>query len=149
VAAALLRRGAHRLVQTRRPADHADAGTAPLRSRNIGPFRGDLQSAVARLGPAPLPTLTERTLPDPAALRDRLAIVRERGWDAVDQELEIGRRSAAAQVFDSGGRAMTALALSCGTLECSMDRLLGEFLPPLLDTARAISKAPGAGRRDG
>ena len=101
------------------------------------------------LGPARLPALTEWTLTDPAALRDRLAVVRERGWDAVDQELEIGRRSAAAPVFDSGGRAITALALSCGTLECSMDRLLGEFLPPLRDTARAISEALGAGLRGG
>lgn len=103
----------------------------------------------AVLGPDPLPALTEQTLTDPAALRDRLAIVRQRGWDAVDQELEIGRRSAAAPIFDGDGRAIAALALSCGTLECSMDRLTGEFLPPLLATAHAISDALGAGLRTG
>jgi IclR family transcriptional regulator, pca regulon regulatory protein len=97
----------------------------------------------------PLPALTEHTLTDPAALRDRLALVRDRGWDAVDQELETGRRSAAAPVFDSAGRAIAALALSCGTLECSMDQLTGEFLPPLRDTARAISEALGAGLQGG
>jgi IclR family transcriptional regulator, pca regulon regulatory protein len=92
----------------------------------------------------PLPALTESTVTDPAALRDRLSQVRARGWDVVDQELEIGRRSAAAPVFDSGGRAIAALALSCGTLECSVQRLTDEFLPPLLATARAISSALGA-----
>ncbi len=103
--------------------------------------------AEAVLGPGPLPALTEWTLTDPAALRDRLAVVRERGWDAVDQELEIGRRSGAVPVFDGDKRAIAALALSCGTLECSMDQLTGEFLPPLQATARAISEALGAGLR--
>jgi DNA-binding IclR family transcriptional regulator len=68
------------------------------------------------LGSSPLPALTEWTLTDPAALRDRLAIVRDRSWVAVDQELEIGRRSAAAPIFDGDGRAIAALALSCDTL---------------------------------
>ena len=102
----------------------------------------------AVLGPAPLPALTEWTLTDPAALRDRLAMVRERGWDVVDQELEIGRRSGAAPVFDGDGRVIAALALSCGTLEWSMERSSpSEFLPPLQETARAISEALGAGLR--
>lgn len=95
----------------------------------------------------PLPALTEWTLTDPAELRTRLATVRERGWDAVDQELELGRRSAAAPVFDGDGRAIAALALSCGTLECSMDRLTGEILPPLRAAADAISDGLGAGLR--
>lgn len=97
----------------------------------------------------PLAPLTERTLTDPAKLRDRLAIVRERGWDAVDQELEIGRRSAAAPVFDGDGRVIAALSLSCGTLECSMERLTGHFLPPLCAGAATISQALGSGARDG
>jgi len=102
----------------------------------------------ALLDSGPLPALTERTLTDPAALRERLSLVRARGWDAVDQELEIGRRSAAAPVFDSEGRVIAALALSCGTLEWTMDRLIAELVPPLVDTARAISDALGAGARE-
>ncbi|MCG7207435.1 IclR family transcriptional regulator domain-containing protein [Streptomyces arenae] len=97
------------------------------------------------LADGPLPALTEWTLTDPKRLRDRLTVVRARGWDAVDQELEVGRRSASAPVFDSGGRAVAALALSCSTLECSMEQLTGEFLPPLQAAARAISEALGAG----
>jgi IclR family pca regulon transcriptional regulator len=103
----------------------------------------------AALGSGPLPALTEWTLTDPEALRGRLAAVRGRGWDAVDQELELGRRSAAAPVFDSEGRAIAALSLSCGTHTCSMERLTSEYLPPLRATARAISEALGADVRHG
>jgi IclR family pca regulon transcriptional regulator len=105
--------------------------------------------AEAALGSGPLPALTDRTITDPTALRKRLAVVRERGWDAVDQELEIGRRSAAAPVFDTDGRAIAALALSVGTLQYSMERLIGELLPPLRATASSISEALGAGLRAG
>jgi IclR family transcriptional regulator, pca regulon regulatory protein len=103
----------------------------------------------AALGSGPLPALTEWTLTDPAALRQRLVLVRERGWDAVDQELEIGRRSAAAPVFDSDGRAIAALSLSGGTLQYSMERLISELVPPLRAVAAAISEALGAGLRAG
>lgn len=95
----------------------------------------------------PLPSLTEWTVTDPDELRTRLTLVRERGWDAVDQELEIGRRSAAAPVFDGGGRVIAALALSCGTLECSMKRLTDEIVPALRTGAETISESIGAGLR--
>jgi len=95
----------------------------------------------------PLPALTDRTLTDPNELRARLATVRERGWDVVDQELEVGRRSAAAPVFDGDARVIAALSLSFGTLECSLQRLLDEILLPLRAGADAISHALGAGQR--
>jgi len=96
---------------------------------------------------ATLQALTEWTLTDPAALRERLALVRARGWDVVDQELEMGRRSAAAPVVDGDGRVIAALALSCGTVEWSVERLVDQLVRPLVDTAGAISAALGAGQR--
>ncbi|MET0821077.1 MAG: IclR family transcriptional regulator C-terminal domain-containing protein [Aeromicrobium sp.] len=95
-----------------------------------------------------LPALTEQTLTQPAHLRERFAIVRERGWAVVDQELEIGRRSAAAPVFDNDGRAIAALALSCGTMEWSVDRIVDELVPLLVGAAGQITAALGAGRRE-
>lgn len=95
----------------------------------------------------PLPPLTERTITDAAQLRERLRVVRARGWDAVDQELEIGRRSAAAPVVDGGGQVIATLSLSCGTLEWSMEGLLDELMEPLVRAAGAISTALGAGHR--
>ncbi|MFJ3773202.1 IclR family transcriptional regulator C-terminal domain-containing protein [Streptomyces sp. NPDC090075] len=98
------------------------------------------------LAGTPRAALTDRTVTEAEPLRARLGLVRRRGWDAVDQELEIGRRSAAAPVVDADGRVVAALALSCGTVECSMDRLVDELLPPLLSAARRISEAIGGGR---
>ncbi|MFE7445130.1 IclR family transcriptional regulator C-terminal domain-containing protein [Streptomyces chartreusis] len=103
----------------------------------------------AVLGSGPLPALTEWTLTDPEALRARLTVVRARGWDAVDQELELGRRSAAAPVFDSEGRAIAALSLSCSTHSCSMQQITNDYLPALRATARAVSEALGAGALHG
>jgi IclR family pca regulon transcriptional regulator len=96
---------------------------------------------------APFPALTDRTITDARVLLERLDQVRARGWDVVDQELEIGRRSAAAPVFDNEGRAIAALSLSCGTLQCSTDDVTETMLPALVETARAISDALGASVR--
>ena len=51
----------------------------------------------------PIEARTEFTITDPARLADELAKVREQGWALVDQELEIGLRSIAAPLRDSGG----------------------------------------------
>jgi IclR family pca regulon transcriptional regulator len=48
------------------------------------------------LGSAKLEPLTEKTVTDPVELRHILAVVRERGWAQVDQEVELGVRSVAA-----------------------------------------------------
>lgn len=101
------------------------------------------ESLKTYLADAPLHALTDRTLTSPEALRDRLRLVRERGWDAVDQELEIGRRSAAAPVYDSNGNTVAALSLSCSTVEHTLDELVADFVPPLCDTARSISELLG------
>lgn len=91
-----------------------------------------------------LAALTSATLTKASALEARLEKVRAQGWDAVDQELEYGRRSAAAPIFDHSGRIIAALSLSCSTLECTMQRLTSNFLPPLVDAASSISAALGA-----
>lgn len=126
-------------VGTRLPAHATSMGHVLL--AYAGPAEADAVLA------GPLPALTEWTLTDRDDLRRRLSLVREQGWDAVDQELEIGRRSAAAPVFDGDGRVIAALSLSCGTLECSMERLTGETLPYLRAAATTISEALGAGQR--
>jgi IclR family pca regulon transcriptional regulator len=97
----------------------------------------------AYLAQTPLPALTERTLISPEALRNRLRLVRERGWDAVDQELEIGRRSIAAPIHDSNGHVIAALALSCGTSERTLDELVADCVPPLRESAERMSAQLG------
>ena len=92
---------------TRRPAHATAMGHVLLADLSTQAFDGFLHRATLR-------ALTEYTMTDPDALRRRLRKVRERGWDIVDQELEIGRRSAAAPVQDANGTVIAALAISSG-----------------------------------
>ncbi len=93
---------------------------------------------------ANLRALTDRTLTTRTALTERLRLVRARGWDVVDQELEIGRRSAAAPIRDPSGHVIAALSFSCGTSERSYEQVVEDCLPHLLKTAAQISIALGA-----
>lgn len=123
-------------VGTRLPAHATSMGHVLLADLSADRLDGYLAGA-------PFPPLTERTLTDPDALRERLRVVRERGWDAVDQELEIGRRSAAAPVRDASGHVVAALALSCGTSERTFEQLVDEFVPLLRETADSVSDLLG------
>lgn len=48
----------------------------------------------------------------PAALRDRLAEVRRRGWSVNDQDVTAGASGVGAAVLDAGGRAVGAVTIS-------------------------------------
>src|ERR687888_50307 len=61
-------------------------------------------AALARfLAQADLQAFTDRTIADPARLREEIDVVRANGWAMVDQELEIGLRSIAAPLRAGGG----------------------------------------------
>lgn len=90
--------------------------------------------------------------PNTATTLDRLradltAIVRA-GYAMTDQELELGVRSVAAPIRDGTGGVIAAVNVSTLTARVSLDRLRGELLERLLDTAGRISAALGyvAGR---
>lgn len=70
-----------------------------------------------------------------AELRD----VRARGWSLTDEQLAPGIRSVAAPLRDGSGRVIAALNVSVHAAETPMDKLVGEYLPVLLQTAGAIS----------
>ncbi len=82
--------------------------------------------------------LTPSTLTDTRSLRAELARTRERGWAIVDQELDIGLRSAAAPLTRNGV-VVAAVNVSTTSASTTLERLHDEFLPALLETARAIS----------
>lgn len=93
---------------------------------------------------AELRALTDKTIIDQDALRARLQHVRNQGWDAVDQELELGRRSIAAPIRDTNARVIAALSFSCGIGERNFEQMKNELLQPLLDAAAHISSALGS-----
>ena len=72
--------------------------------------------------------------------RDRvLCEVRTRGWAFTDEHLAYGIRSIAAPVRDGNNRVITALNVSVHAAETSIEKLTGQYLPLLLQTAAAIS----------
>ncbi|MFE0025331.1 IclR family transcriptional regulator C-terminal domain-containing protein [Amycolatopsis sp. NPDC059021] len=82
--------------------------------------------------------LTERTVTSPDLLRAELTRVRAQGWAMVDQELEEGLRSVAAPIHDRRGAVVAAVNLSTHASRTSAEQARTEFVPPLLDAARAI-----------
>lgn len=76
-------------------------------------------------------------------LRADLAAIRRAGHGMTDQELELGVRSVAAPIRDATGGVIAAVNVSTLTARVSLERLRGELLPKLLDTAGRISAALG------
>jgi IclR family transcriptional regulator, pca regulon regulatory protein len=95
----------------------------------------DLDDYMARVE---LRRLSPRTITDEAELRAELALVRERGWALVDQELEEGLRSIAAPIRDRGGEVVAAINVSAHASRTSKETLRRSLLPPLLRTAAEI-----------
>jgi IclR family pca regulon transcriptional regulator len=73
-----------------------------------------------------------------AALAAELDRVREQGWAMVDGELEPGLRSIAAPLHDRTGAVVAAVNVSTSTHRVSEERVVGEFLPALRETAAAV-----------
>lgn len=92
----------------------------------------------------PLQAYTPRTLLDPAELRRDIALVRERGYSIVDQELESGLRSIAVPIVDSSQAVVAALNIGTHVSRMTTEQLEQEVLPPLRATAHDISRALGA-----
>lgn len=89
---------------------------------------------------------TDSTLTDLDAFRAALAEVREQGWALVDQELEVGVRSVAAPIRDDEGRTVAAVNVSTHTSRTTKADLRRDVIPPLLQTAEAITTALTANR---
>lgn len=81
---------------------------------------------------------TERTVTDPAQLREVLAQVRSQGWALVDQELEHGVRSVAVPIHDASGGVIAAINTSAHATRVGMEELRDTFLPALQDCAATI-----------
>jgi IclR family pca regulon transcriptional regulator len=90
------------------------------------------------LAEASLTALTDRTVTDPARLRELLAEVTEQGYAIVDQELEEGLRAVAAPIRGAADVGSAAINVSAHASRVSMPALREEILPALLQTAAQI-----------
>lgn len=123
-------------IGTRLPASHTSMGRVLLSA--LDPAQLD-----AFFAATPLSAHTNRAITDRARLEAELATTRERGWALVDQELEEGLRSVAAPVRGRNGVVIAAINLSGHATRITVERLVADFIPPLLRTAAAISEALG------
>lgn len=87
--------------------------------------------ARARLDRMALVRRTEHTVTDPEALMARLAIVRARGFEVIDQEVEIGLRSIAVPIRDAHDRVIAALNLGLPVRDAAVEEIPVRYLAPL------------------
>jgi len=80
----------------------------------------------------PLLPLTAHTIIHPERLRIEIARVRQQGWAAVDQELELGLRTVAVPLKNYRGETVAAMNISVHAARMTMDQLVEASLPPLL-----------------
>ncbi len=123
----------------------ANVGTRfPLHATSLGKallaFQGDA-AIEAYLKTAKLTRFTERTLTDPASLRERLAQARARGFASALDELDYGIVSVAVPVFDKDRRVTCAINCSTETSRISQDEMIRARVPLLQQAAREIQSA--------
>jgi IclR family transcriptional regulator, pca regulon regulatory protein len=80
-----------------------------------------------------------RWQPERAELDAVLREVRARGWALTDEQLAPGIRSVAAPLRDGDGRVLAAMNVTVHAAETSLETLVGDYLPLLLQAAGEIS----------
>jgi IclR family transcriptional regulator, pca regulon regulatory protein len=106
-----------------------------------------LEEHLSRVQPEALTSKTVRSIDD---LRAEIERVREQGWALVDQELEMGLRSAAVPIREPNGTVGAALNVSVHAGRTTAAELRRNFLPGLRECAAAIEadlRAAGTGAR--
>ncbi|CAG7606162.1 IclR family transcriptional regulator C-terminal domain-containing protein [Leucobacter soli] len=87
----------------------------------------------------PREKISPATVTDEAKIRERLHEVRERGWSLNNQEVDLGGRSVAAPIVGPSGEYLSAVNITVSTSRVSVEQLVDEYLPQLLETTKQIS----------
>ena len=98
---------------------------------------------VDRVLALPTPARTEHTLASAAAVREDLAVIRERGWSMDDVENEPDIRCVGAAIFDRSGAVVAACSLSGPDQRITPSRAV-ELGPRVRVAADAIGRRLGA-----
>jgi IclR family pca regulon transcriptional regulator len=83
--------------------------------------------------------ISEHTVTDRRALTKIIDEARVQGWTLVDQEVEEGVRSLAVPIRASDGKAEAALTVCSHAFRVSLERIMDEFLPLVLETSHRIT----------
>ncbi|NDW54635.1 IclR family transcriptional regulator [Aliiroseovarius sp. PrR006] len=91
------------------------------------------------LSAKPLEKLTDKTITDPAELRQELAATRKRGYSQDNEEFMTGMAAIAVPILDQQGRMLATLSVHAPVMRCSFEQIVG-FLGPLRDAAAKLSE---------
>src|SRR5918995_5334108 len=119
-------------IGTRFPAARTSQGKVLLAALD----EDAMAAALAEPSRSGLPPAPERPVAD---LQRELIRVRAQGWALADEELAPGVRSVAAPVRDGTGAVRAAMNVTVHAAETSTEKLLGSYLPLLLETAGRVS----------
>jgi IclR family transcriptional regulator, pca regulon regulatory protein len=86
-----------------------------------------------------LEPLSARTVTDEGELKGIIDRARIQGWTLVDQEVEEGVRSLAVPIRSPDGRTVAALTVCSHAFRVSVERIMDEFLPLVLETSKRIT----------
>jgi IclR family pca regulon transcriptional regulator len=87
--------------------------------------------------------LTERTLVSPEALKENLALVRQRGFADSYGEMIPELCAVSAPIHQNDGQVIAAVNISVPTYRTSYEKLINELGPRVKQTARQISTGLG------
>jgi len=85
---------------------------------------------------------TDRTIVEPAALRDQLQQIRQRGWGLDDEEHTIGMRCVAATIHNEHGEVIAGISISGPSVRVTETRL-GELGAKVVQAAEEITEQIG------
>lgn len=118
-------------VGTRLPAAYTSMGRillAQLPDEALEQFLADVE----------LHSHTPSSIASVEGLREAILKTREQGYCIVDQELDLGLRSAAVPVFAGDGELLGAINISTNAARVNMDTLTSRYLPRLQQTADLV-----------
>lgn len=84
------------------------------------------------------PPLTPNTITNPDRLRIEITRARAQGYAAVDQELELGLRTISVPLKTYRGDVVAAMNISVHAARMTMDQLVKDCLPPLLQAQASL-----------
>lgn len=88
-------------------------------------------------------TLTPYTCIEQSEIEKKFHIIRKDGYAVSEQETYIGDTSIAAPIYNGQGQIIAAVNISVASAYWTLERVIQELAPNVLETARAISKAVG------
>jgi len=86
---------------------------------------------------------TEQTITTPEALKENLALIRERGFSDSAGEMIPELRDVSAPIYQHDGQVVAAVNISVPTQRVSYEKLIGELGPKVVNTSWKISEALG------